>query len=70
MSNEALWALGRGNGIVALGFLTLSVAKRNVQTQAGAVNAYTLPPLEGMFNPHFHQSLPLVQRCALSSQPQ
>ena len=26
MSSEALWALGRGNGIVALGFLTLSVA--------------------------------------------
>lgn len=26
MSNEALWAVGRGNGIVALGFLTLSVA--------------------------------------------
>lgn len=25
MSNEALWALGRGNGIVALAFLTLSV---------------------------------------------
>lgn len=26
MTNEALWALGRGNGIVALAFLTLSVA--------------------------------------------
>lgn len=26
MNNEALWALGRGNGVVALGFLTLSVA--------------------------------------------
>ncbi|WP_293307329.1 ferric reductase-like transmembrane domain-containing protein [Mycolicibacterium sp.] len=26
MSSEALWALGRGNGIVALAFLTLSVA--------------------------------------------
>ena len=26
MSNEALWALGRGNGIVALAFMTLSVA--------------------------------------------
>lgn len=26
ISNEALWALGRGNGIVALAFLTLSVA--------------------------------------------
>ena len=25
MSNEALWALGRGNGIVALAFMTLSV---------------------------------------------
>lgn len=25
MSNEALWALGRGNGIVALAFLTMSV---------------------------------------------
>lgn len=26
MSSEALWALGRGNGIVALAFMTLSVA--------------------------------------------
>ncbi len=26
MTSEALWALGRGNGIVALGFLTMSVA--------------------------------------------
>lgn len=26
MSTEALWALGRGNGIVALAFMTLSVA--------------------------------------------
>jgi sulfoxide reductase heme-binding subunit YedZ len=26
MSNEALWALGRGTGIVALAFLTMSVA--------------------------------------------
>lgn len=26
MSNEALWALGRGNGIIALAFMTLSVA--------------------------------------------
>lgn len=26
MSSEALWALGRGNGVVALAFLTLSVA--------------------------------------------
>lgn len=26
MSSEALWALGRGNGIVALAFLTLSVS--------------------------------------------
>lgn len=26
MSNEALWALGRGNGIVALAFMTLSVS--------------------------------------------
>jgi len=26
MSNEALWALGRGNGIVALAFMTFSVA--------------------------------------------
>lgn len=26
VSNEALWALGRGNGMVALAFLTLSVA--------------------------------------------
>ncbi len=26
MTSEALWALGRGNGVVALGFLTMSVA--------------------------------------------
>ena len=26
MTNEALWALGRGNGIVALAFMTLSMA--------------------------------------------
>ncbi len=26
MTNEALWALGRGNGIVALAFMTVSVA--------------------------------------------
>lgn len=26
MTDEAFWALGRGNGIVALGFMTLSVA--------------------------------------------
>lgn len=26
MTSEALWALGRGNGIVALAFMTISVA--------------------------------------------
>ena len=34
MSSEALWALGRGNGIVALGFMTLSVAL-GIATRSG-----------------------------------
>lgn len=34
MTNEALWALGRGNGVVALAFMTVSVAL-GVATRSG-----------------------------------
>ncbi|MGV0991140.1 MAG: ferric reductase-like transmembrane domain-containing protein [Mycobacterium sp.] len=34
MSSEALWALGRGNGIVALAFMTVSVAL-GIMTRSG-----------------------------------
>ncbi|MGV1006480.1 MAG: ferric reductase-like transmembrane domain-containing protein [Candidatus Nanopelagicales bacterium] len=34
MSSEALWALGRGNGIVALAFMTMSVAL-GIMTRSG-----------------------------------
>lgn len=41
MSSEALWALGRGNGIVALAFLTLSVVL-GVASRSGRP-MFTLP---------------------------